>query len=394
MNKKMILALTMGGLLAGTGCWAVETGTLPDGQNAGENISATTSASRPTQHGGNNEPPKCAVRLEGVEISPGPVIKRDDPGSQGNKYGLEGGSVLKLDGVYHLFTAEMVGDPCCVKMKNAHWISPDRVKWTRSDTMMESSGDYTGTDLKASVWAPMPFYDEKAAVWNCYYVAYRSKPDDGTGWYVDYDGRIVRAVSQTPGRGGICGPWKDVGIALEPAWEPWKEDRSQPWEGLQGTDSISPPYRAGGKWLAFYGSAQTQSRPNPAFKKWSVGLVEAPASTGPWKRCDRGNPMPFGDFAENPIVTRLPDGSYLLVCDSGVTGYAWSPDGMHWSRSEKIRIPATMPVWWEGGTRTPLGCIAEPDGTYTIFFMAHRKDVRWQELGFVRAKVTSSPQSR
>ena len=330
------------------------------------------------------EAPNCAVTLDVVEVCSQPVIKKGDPGSQGNKYGLEGGCVLKLKGVYHLFTAEMVGDPFWVAMKIAHWTSPDRLKWTRSDTMMESSGNFIGTDLKASLWAPMPFYDEKAAAWNCYYVAYRSKPNDRTGWYNNYDGRIIRAVSQTSGPDGICGPWKDVEIALEPAWEPWKQNRSQPWEGLQGTDSMSPPYHAWGKWLAFYGSALTQNKP---IKKWSVGLAEAAASTGPWKRCEPGTPMPFGDFAENPIVTSLADGSYLAVFDAGVPGYAWSPDGMRWSRSKRLRIPETMPVWWEGGTRTPLGCVPEADGTYTLFFMAHRKGVRWQELGFFRVKV-------
>lgn len=387
---KMILALTMAGLMTGTGCWTAEVGTLPDGNDVGENVSATTS--RPAQHDGNNEPPKCAVHLEVVELSP-PVITKDHPGSQGIKLGLEGGCVLKIEGSYHLFTAEMVENPWWKKMRLGHWTSPDRVNWARVDTIMESSGDFTGTDLKANVWAPMPFYDEKAGVWNCYYIAYRAKPNDSTGWNLGYDGRVIRAVSQTPGPGGFGGPWRDVGIALEPAWEPWKQNRSQPWEGLQGTDSMSPPYRVGNKWLAFYGSAQTQSNPNRAFKKWSVGLAEAPAPTGPWKRCDGGNPMPFGNFAENPIVMSLPDGSYLLVCDGGETGtawssrFAWSPDGVHWSRSEEIPIPSSMEVWWKGYTRTPLGCIPEPDGTYTMFFMANPKGVLWQALGYVRVKI-------
>ena len=373
---------------------------LPAGKAAPSSTKAAAAdvASRPDRRC--EEPPKCPLRLEVIDISPGPVITKENPGSLGIKLGLEGGCVLKIEGAYHLFTAEMVGDPWWKKMRLGHWTSLDRVNWTRSDTMMESSGDFTGIDLKANVWAPMPFYDEKAGVWNCYYVAYRAKPNDSTGWNVAYDGRIIRAVSQTPGHGGIGGPWKDVGIALEPAWEPWKQDRSQPWEGLQGTDSMSPPYQAGGKWLAFYGSAQTQSNRNPAFKKWSVGLAEAPAPTGPWRRCEQGNPMPFDRFPENPIVTPLPDGSYLMAFDAeakeikeldpGITGYACSPDGVRWSRSEKLRVPAASAVWWEGGARTPLGCIAETDGTYTIFFMAQRKDVRWQELGFVRVRVKSN----
>jgi hypothetical protein len=40
-----------------------------------------------------------------------PVIAKGMPGTEHNKYGFEGGCVLKLDGVYHLFTSEMVAVP-------------------------------------------------------------------------------------------------------------------------------------------------------------------------------------------------------------------------------------------------------------------------------------------
>ena len=49
------------------------------------------------------------------------------PTSKDNKYGFEGGSVVKVDGVYHLFVAEMAGDPFWVKMRLAHWTSPDAI---------------------------------------------------------------------------------------------------------------------------------------------------------------------------------------------------------------------------------------------------------------------------
>ena len=205
-------------------------------------------------------PPKCPVKLTLIELSPGPVLKQGDPGTEGNKFGVEGGCVFKHQGLYHFFTSEEMGDPYWVKMRLGHWTSPDRVKWTRSDTITESSGEQNGINLKAAPWAPMPFYDEQAKLWNMYYVAYRSKAKPGLnpGWYGNYDGRIVRAVSQTPGPNGLKGPWKDVEIALEPDWESWKKNGSQPWEGLQGVDSMSPPFSVGDKWLAFYGSCQTQ----------------------------------------------------------------------------------------------------------------------------------------
>lgn len=335
-------------------------------------------------------PVDCAVTLKVVAVHPEPVIKKGDSGTEDNKYGFEGGSVLRHQGAYHLFTAERFRDPYDVKMRLGHWTSADGLKWARLSTIRESSAEGNGMDLRASIWAPMPFYDEAAKLWNMYYVAYRSKGGDDSGdWFGNYAGRIVHSVSQVAGPDGLNGPWNDLGVALEPEWEPWSLNPSQPWEGLQGTDSISPPYAAGGKWYAFYGSAQMQnpSRNNPKYPRWSVGLAEAPAPTGPWKRRAKGNPMPFGGFAENPIVTQLQDGSYVMVCDSGFIGYAWSPDGLRWSKARNIEVPKDMQKWWDGGTRTPLGCVPESDGTYTIFFMAHRKNVNWQELGLVRVKV-------
>ena len=348
-----------------------------------------------------NQPPECSVKLTVIGGSKEPVIKQGDPGTEGNKYGFEGGCVFKHKGIYHMFASEEIGDPYWVKMRFGHWTSPDRVKWTRQDTISETSGVQNGIDLKAATWAPMPFYDEKAKVWNMYYVAYRSKPcppdasNGSSDWYVNYDGRIVRAISQTPGPDGLNGPWKDVGIVLEPDWEPWKKNGSQPWEGLQGTDSISPPFQArNGKWMAFYGSCQSQGgKINAAYKKCNPGLAEAPAPTGPWTRCAQGNPMPFhmGQYCENPIATRVADDLYIMVCDRTQVGYATSTDGVHWSRAENIEFPKELKTW-EGRTTTPMGYIPEEDGTGTIFFMTHvpnavKGEPEWETMRFVRVKV-------
>jgi len=109
--------------------------------------------------------------------------------------------------------------------------------------------------------------------------------------------------------------------------EPGKDSES--WEGLQGTDSFYP-FRVGDRWYGFYGSAKTEVKP---VLYWKVGLVSAPALTGPWKRLSDHNPVPLDARygVENPIVTRLKNGHYIAVFDSlGPTdqiGYALSQAG-------------------------------------------------------------------
>ena len=107
-----------------------------------------------------------------------PVIKRGDPGTEDNRFGFEGGTVMKLDGQYQMFVAEMVGVPWNTKMRLAHWRSPDGIHWERISTLFESSGDYTGRDPHAAVWSPMPFYNKEEGRWNPFYVTYKSQPDN------------------------------------------------------------------------------------------------------------------------------------------------------------------------------------------------------------------------
>jgi len=101
------------------------------------------------------EPP-CGITLSIIEQREEPVIARGMPGTEHNKYGFEGGGVLKLEGVYHLFSSEMVDDPVHDKMMLAHWTSPDGLAWTRRDTMYESSGSGDPKDIRSALWAPMP----------------------------------------------------------------------------------------------------------------------------------------------------------------------------------------------------------------------------------------------
>src|SRR3954466_143263 len=91
-----------------------------------------------------------------VDQHPAPLISRSTPGAADNKYGFEGGRVILLDGVYHLFVSEMHGDPKWTKTRLAHWTSSDGLSFARQSTLFESSGDFTGADPRAALFLPIP----------------------------------------------------------------------------------------------------------------------------------------------------------------------------------------------------------------------------------------------
>ncbi len=294
-----------------------------------------------------------------------PILTISAAGAEGNKYGFEGGRVLKIDGTYHLFTSEMVGDPHWVKMKLAHWTSSDRLRWKRISTLFESSGDFTGKDQRAALWSPMPVYDQQEGRWNLFYVAYQCAPDTREKWLTNHEGRIWRAVSTVNGSGGIGGPYKDVGVILA------RGDDSDPWEGLQGTDSFFP-YMVGEKWYAFYGTGHTEKLP---ISLWQVGLAWAPGLAGPWERCTALNPLTIEKvFIENPIVTKLTDGTFVAVYDNNAPnsiGYAFSADGVHWTSGKSLVVQKGKGIW-ANEVRTPLGLIPEGRGSFTLFYTANQ----------------------
>jgi len=291
-----------------------------------------------------------------------PLLKKGDPGTEGIEFGFEGGRVVRVNGIYHLFTSEMLGKPRFVKMRLAHWSSGDGSSWRRQSTLFESSGDYAGQDPRASLWSPLPIYDEANGRWNLFYVAYRSMPSTNEEWRENFGGTIWRAVSREGGPEGVGGPYEDAGIVMEPGPE------SEPWEGLQGTDSFYP-FQADGKWLAFYGSAKTEKLP---VSFWGVGLASSERLNGPWTRCPGLNPILIDDtWIENPIVSRLADGRYIAVFDGGpehgTFGYSVSADGYQWSRGRYVHF---RKGGWIRDVRTPLGLLDNEDGTYAIYYTA------------------------
>jgi len=328
----------------------------------------------PSKHKKKTDPVRIPeIKLEISGFHPGPVIGKEDPGTEDIKHGFEGGRVIQHEGIYHLFTSEQWGDPKWVKMRLAHWRSEDGIHWERISTLYESSGDFTGKDPRAALWSPMPVFNETDSNWYMTYVAYRCKPDTREQFLNNYDGHIWQARSKTKGLNGLGGPYEDIGIIMEPAY-------ADEWEGLQGTDSFFP-FKSGNTWIAFMGSAKTEKLP---MTFWGNGLALAPALTGPWIRLNARNPVDFGtNFTENPIVTQLDDGTLIAIMDAHGTGFGYSVsvNGVEWSELKTVKVVDKMEPWWSE-FRTPLSLIREDDGTYTLFFTAMKDPTDyWDHIG-------------
>ena len=297
-------------------------------------------------------------------------------------------------------------------MRLAVWTTPDpngSVGWTRAAILYNSSGNFNGSDWRAALWAPMPAFNATEARWHLYYVACacpacggmavaglepltrnrtpglsllpplppccaadRASPNNASGWFSNYDGRIVHAVSTSAGADGLLGPYQDTGVVLQP------DASSQAWEGLQGTDSISPPYFSpNGTLLAWYGSCHSEASLPPAYShgnRWNVGLVTATGLGQPFTRITEPasvNPVNLnGGHAENPVVTFAPrHGLYLAVFDDlsqQGTGFGLttSSDGLAWSANQHVQVP--------GGARTPLKLFLSPDESQAVAFYTVR----------------------
>lgn len=335
-----------------------------------------------------------------------PVIDEGFPGTEGIQGGFEGGRVVKVGAIYHMFPTERAGEKGVemyydrVKTKIGHWTSKDAIHWQRESTILQASGIYAITeddnpmnDRRGAIWSYMPVFNEKANKWYGYYLAYtvhkEIQPNHSFG-------RIWRCESTIPGMEGIGGPYKDTGIIIEPGLD------SKPWEGRQGVASFFP-YKVGDKYLGFYSGAYPfeswADYPKKTGKGWFVGLAESNSLEGPWKRMgDETNPIksihPF--FVENPIVSQLPNGMYIAIFDGGpdgwghhlpnMMGYSLSKDGYKWSAAYYLPIETKVNKWWDI-MRTPLCLIPEGNDVYTIVYNAIDLKKRFHPTGMVRVKL-------
>jgi len=334
------------------------------------------------------------------------VIDEGMSGTEEIQGGFEGGRVVKVGDTYHMFPTERAGEKGVemyydrVKTKIGHWTSKDAIHWKRESTIYQASGTYAVTeddnpmnDRRGAIWSYMPVFNEKANKWYGYYLAYtvhkEIQPNHSFG-------RIWRCESTVEGINGIGGPYKDMGIIMEPGLD------SQPWEGRQGVASFFP-YKVGDKYFGFYSGAYPFASwadyPKKSGKGWFVALAESNSLEGPWKRLNKGlEPIKtlHPQFVENPIVSQLPNGLYIAIFDGGpegwghhlpnMIGYSLSKDGINWGEARYLPIETKVDKWWDI-MRTPLCLIPEGNDIYTIVYNAIDLKRRFHPTGMVKVKL-------
>ena len=287
------------------------------------------------------------------------------------KTSFEGGTVIRDAKGLHLFTTDTSRG--IVNTSLVYYFSPaseggnGTFRFVR-EVVCCSEGVLTGH--RASLWAPMPVFDQADDLWRLFYVQYSSSlpASNASGWFFNFDGQIASAVSTVKGRDGIGGPYAapvdgQPAVVLEPDAE------SQSWEGLQGTDSISPPFllRDGKTWAAFYGSAQTEKIPRPHGIWWNGLVTTSKLGDRFVRRLPSAKVDLNGGGSENPVVTWLPQHRcYIALFDDLFAeargfGLSSSADGLAWQTpAEVVAVP--------GGTRTPMASMLEDDGSLTVFY--------------------------
>lgn len=327
------------------------------------------------------------LRLTVVAEHAGPLIGPDHPGTADNRSGFETGCVVRQGGINHLFVNEMFGI-AHRDLRIAHWTSADGLAWQRQGTLVSSLPGRAPSNPRSEVWVTGMAFDEFENRWSMWYVAYRG--GDGARGEIagsDYDGCVWRALSAVTGRGGLGGPYRDADIVLRP------DAQSQPWEGQQGVDSFLP-YQVGERWYAFYGSHNHLPR-----GPWQVGLAEAPALGGPWRRLATGNPVPLArSFVENPVVQELAPGRWLALFDADAPhaiGCSASCDGVQWSPGQMLTVQGEGRRWAGGSglrdLRTPLGLLPQADGSWALLYTARMADRPFHAIGRCTVRVVTTP---
>jgi len=341
----------------------------------------------PASHLPESKRPRAPPKFEVLQHGKAAVITQEDGARWGIQDGFEGGRVFRTeDGTFHLFPSERMrlgtgqgngSEPSDMVMQIGHWVSRSPEvpgQWQRVGTLVKSNGIYNGSSIHSSTWAGMPVWDDDSMRWHLFYVGYRMEPMDGSHAYVQFKGEIVHAVSQVPGRGGISGPYDDVGSVLTEKMP----GTNSSWEGDQGDDAFFPYRLRNGTWVAFFGSALSQIPQQRKWRAdWHVGLATAPSMNAKaWTKLPHLSPVQFDTAIENPIVSMTPDGEWFVAVyfpfGNGIIGYTWSKDGLTWAPGVHLQMDKTFSATGDedepeenpcgsGIFNTALGLVHRPD---------------------------------
>lgn len=313
---------------------------------------------------------KPLAKLKFISIYPKPIIGIGYKGAEDVKFGFEGGTAYKVNGVYYVFTTEVFDTPKTAAVRLATWRSKDGIKFEKTGIIVETNRNWMDSTNRMSPWAPNAVFDPERNVWSVFHVGYKRKLNSSNVF--NMTGRIFRYDSEVKGMKGIGGPYVEgdwLNIDKTPDW----------WEGPGEMVSFFP-YKVGKEWWAFYGGnsvpdhVDASGTLNPNEKNiFYAGLVKSNGGlTDKWIRQSKLNPVKMDpEFIENSIVTKVAPNLYINLYDGGnkqEISYAVSKDGIHWGKEQLLKLP-NAPKWIKN-TRTPLGLISEGNGLYTIYFTA------------------------
>lgn len=314
------------------------------------------------------------VQLQLISASPEPVINQTQAAREGLYGGFEVGRVVLANGTYHAFTHELYKPPPAPGwgwIGIGHWRSKDGSSWTRMDPVRVP---HWSPDNKT--WlvytSPMPFFDDSSNHWRLYHAM---APDDHVNDQMPgpdqrWDSQHVQLHVATASISGF--------EAIDNPATQWIEDNIT-LVALRGPSSlsISNPWQVpGGKWRVFFQESGL-----------AVTVAESESLLGLYRPLPhvRGG-LAGVQYVENPVVTKLRDGRYILVFDylsaelhegfSRKIGFLWSTDGASWNMNQLQVVSLAEPTdfFWTNIVRTPLGLIEELDGTLTLFYTGRQQN--------------------
>jgi hypothetical protein len=112
---------------------------------------------------------KAQIKLHLLEETQQACIGPRMAGTEDNKFGCEGGIVIKDQGIYYCFTTEVWGSPKLLNTRLAQWNSSDGVHFTRIGTIIKPESDTTSGVYYREPWTPYPIYNEREQRWNLFF---------------------------------------------------------------------------------------------------------------------------------------------------------------------------------------------------------------------------------